>query len=64
MTDIFVFELLKGSPSFIDEVYLKNPMEPPDLTGIVEESDETQSAPKLPSRTRSTNLRLKFFSST
>jgi len=26
-----------GSPSFIDEVYLKNPMEPPDISGIPED---------------------------
>ena len=38
-----------GSPSFIDEVYLKNPMEPPDLLGIPEEEDSGPPV-KLPDR--------------
>lgn len=39
-----------GSPSFIDEVYLKNPMEPPDVLGIIEED---VPAPRLPDRSKS-----------
>lgn len=40
-----------GSPCFIDEVYLKNPMEPPDLSGIPEDSDENM-APHLRDRSK------------
>ncbi|CAL8110546.1 unnamed protein product [Orchesella dallaii] len=40
-----------GSPCFIDEVYLKNPMEPPDLSGIPEDSDEN-AVPHLRDRTK------------
>jgi activated CDC42 kinase 1 len=43
-----------GSPSFIDEVYLKNPMEPPDLSGVVEESEnDSPNSLRLPSRSKS-----------
>ncbi|CAG0880872.1 unnamed protein product [Darwinula stevensoni] len=37
-----------GSPAFIDEVYLRNPLEPPDLMGIPD--DDTQPPPRLPDR--------------
>lgn len=40
-----------GSPSFIDEVYLKNPMEPPDLSGIPEETNEN-ATPHLLDRSK------------
>jgi len=48
-----------GSPSFIDEVYLKNPMEPPDLSGIPEEPID-ESTSRLPSRSKSKNLTTAF----
>lgn len=38
-----------GSPAFIDEVYLKNPMEPPDVLGMQEQGP----APRIPERTKS-----------
>lgn len=38
-----------GSPSQIDEVYLRNPMDPPDVLGIVE---ETMPTAKLPDRNK------------
>lgn len=40
-----------GSPCFIDEVYLKNPMEPPDLSGIPEDSEEN-AVPHLRDRSK------------
>ncbi|XP_076320249.1 uncharacterized protein LOC143230486 isoform X2 [Tachypleus tridentatus] len=40
-----------GSPSYIDEMYLHNPMEPPDILGMAEESPP---APKLPDRNKKT----------
>ncbi|XP_023723093.1 uncharacterized protein LOC111872982 isoform X4 [Cryptotermes secundus] len=36
-----------GNPSFIDEVYLRNPMEPPDVLGMAQDPGP---APKLPDR--------------
>jgi activated CDC42 kinase 1 len=39
-----------GNPSFIDEVYLRNPMEPPDVLGMAQDPGP---APKLPDRKKS-----------
>jgi len=39
-----------GSPAFIDEVYLRNPMEPPDVLGMAQDPGP---APKLPDRKKS-----------
>lgn len=39
-----------GSPAIIDEVYLKNPMEPPDILGIPEEENQPL---RLPDRSKS-----------
>ncbi|XP_069685930.1 activated Cdc42 kinase Ack [Periplaneta americana] len=36
-----------GSPAFIDDVYLRNPMEPPDVLGMAQDPGP---APKLPDR--------------
>lgn len=39
-----------GSPAFIDEVYLRNPMDPPDVLGMMTNPGPT---PKLPDRKKS-----------
>lgn len=39
-----------GSPVFIDDVYLRNPMEPPDVLGMAQDPGP---APKLPDRKKS-----------
>lgn len=36
-----------GSPCYIDEMYLKNPMEPPDLMGMQTEKNKTTSPQSL-----------------
>ncbi|XP_057335774.1 activated Cdc42 kinase Ack isoform X1 [Microplitis mediator] len=33
-----------GSPQFIDDVYLRNPMEPPDVVGVIDKKKFTHSA--------------------
>nr|CAD7454807.1 unnamed protein product [Timema tahoe] len=38
-----------GSPAFIDDVYLRNPMEPPDILGIAQQEAGAEG-PKLPDR--------------
>jgi len=45
-----VFGKSWGSPAFIDEVYLRNPMEPPDVLGMAQDPGP---APKLPDRKKS-----------
>lgn len=39
-----------GSPAFIDDMYLKNPMEPPDVTGMT--AEVVASGKKLPDRSK------------
>ncbi|XP_025835458.1 activated CDC42 kinase 1 isoform X2 [Agrilus planipennis] len=43
-----------GSPAYIDAMYLKNPMEPPDVMGI---QSESQPTPQLSDRRKSNNSR-------
>lgn len=48
-----------GNPSFIDEVYLRNPMEPPDVLGMAQDPGP---APKLPDRKKSELLYICVYS--
>nr|CAD7400794.1 unnamed protein product [Timema cristinae] len=45
-----------GSPAFIDDVYLRNPMEPPDILGIAQQEAGAEG-PKLPDRKKSSKSR-------
>ncbi|KAF4521875.1 hypothetical protein B566_EDAN008407 [Ephemera danica] len=46
-----------GSPSHIDEVYLRNPMEPPDVLGI---NQDPANQPKLPDRRKKQSQSMKM----
>lgn len=41
-----------GSPAYIDDMYLKNPMEPPDVTGM---QREVKPSPQLSDRSSKTS---------
>lgn len=48
-----------GSPAEIDEVYLRNPMDPPDLLGLTSESTGSPQTPIIPERKRSKMIWIK-----